>query len=55
MRAVANDDGSSATRITAVAPMVSGGGLLSADSSLCLIHGPDSGQPFLCGHQSSGE
>ena len=34
--------------------MVSGGGSLS-DLSLCLFHGPDSGQPFLCGHQSSGK
>ena len=34
--------------------MVSGGGSLS-DLSLCLLHGSDSGQPFLCGPQSSGK
>ena len=33
-------------------PLVSGGGPLS-DLSPSLLHGPDSGQPFLCGHQSS--
>ena len=55
MRAVADDDGSSAIGITAVAPLASGGGLLSADSSLCFIHGSNSDQPFLCGPQSSGE
>ena len=48
------DDGSSC--LTATAAMASdGGGLLSADHSLCLVHGPDSGQPFLCEHQSSGD
>ena len=31
----------------------SGGGQLS-DLSFCLLHGPDSGQPFLCEPQSSG-
>ena len=35
-------------------PLLSGGGSLS-DLSLCLLHGPDSGQPFLCGPQSSGD
>ena len=34
-------------------PLVSGGEQLS-DLSLCLFHGPDSGQPLLCGPQSSG-
>ena len=33
--------------------LVSGGCQLS-DLSLCLLHGSDSGQPFLCGHQSCG-
>ena len=42
--------------LTATAAMASdGGGPVSADVSLCLIYGPDSGQPFLCGHHSSGE
>ena len=34
--------------VSAESPVVSGGGPLS-DFSLCLLHGPDSGQPFLCG------
>ena len=42
--------------LTATAAMASdGGGPVSADISLYLIHGPDSGQSFLCGHQSSGD
>ena len=42
--------------LTATTAMASdGGGPVSADISLCLIHGPGSGQPFLCGHQSSGD
>ena len=40
--------------VSVESPMVSGGGLLS-ELSLCLLHEPDSGQSFLCGHQSSGE
>ena len=43
-----------ATCLSVESPLVSGGGPLS-DLSLCLLHEPDSGQPFLCGHQSSGE
>ena len=43
-----------ATQLSATAAMASDGrGLLSADYSLCLVHGPEFGQPFLCGHQSS--
>ena len=34
--------------------LVSGGCQLS-DLSLCLLHGSDSVQPFLCGPQSSGK
>ena len=42
-------------RMVFVTSLVFGGGQLS-DLSLCLLHEPDfSGQPFLRGHQSSGE
>ena len=40
--------------VSVESPLVSGGGPLS-ELSLCLLHGPDSVQPFLCGPQSSGE
>ena len=50
---VTSDDESNC--ITVVSHTVSGGGAVSADISLCLIHGRDSGQPQLCGPQSSGE
>ena len=40
--------------VSVESPLVSGGGPLS-DLSPSLLHGPDSGQPFLCGPQSSGE
>ena len=40
--------------VTTESLLVSGGGPLS-DFSLRLLHGPESGQPFLCGHQWSGE
>ena len=41
----------------ALATIVSGGGPLSTDLSLCLLqpNGPSSGQPFLCEPQYSGE
>ena len=41
--------------VFAAVPVVFGGGPLSTDLSLCLLHGSDSGQPFLCGPQYSGE
>ena len=40
--------------VSVESPLVSGGGPLS-DLSLCLLQWPDSGQPFLCGPQSSGD
>ena len=40
--------------VSVESPLVSGGGPLS-ELSPSLLHGPDSGQQFLCGHQSSGE
>ena len=49
---ITNYDGSSGTIV--VSPTVSGGGPVSADVSLCLFHGQDSGKSFLCGHQCSG-
>ena len=47
------DNGSSWNTVTC--PVASGEGPLSADISLCVIHGSDTSQPFLCGHQSSWE
>ena len=45
---LADDDGFSCLAVTAA--MASDAGcLLSADHSLCLVQGPDSAQPFLCG------
>ena len=40
--------------VSVESPLVSGGGPLS-ELSPSLLHEPDSGQPFLCGPQSSGE
>ena len=40
--------------VSVESPLASCGGPLS-ELSLCLLHEPDSGQPFLCGPQSSGE
>ena len=34
--------------------LVCGGDPFATDVSLCLFHGPDSSQPFLCEPQSSG-
>ena len=42
-----NDEEFVLVGVVAAVPVVSGGGPLSTDLSLCLLHGSDSGQPFL--------